>query len=97
MHAQHIANSRNGAYKLVIRTSLDEGTVCLHILLKRPTTNALTNPRSPVGSGAWRIIDGKLYLFYNLGYAEYFEENAKDLVAKADENWPTVEARLIAQ
>ncbi len=46
---------------------------------------------------AWRIIDGKLYLFYDRGYAEYFEKNAKDLVAKADENWPIVEARLATQ
>jgi YHS domain-containing protein len=46
---------------------------------------------------AWRIIDGKLYLFNNLGTAEVFEKNAKEWVATADGHWPTVEARLIAQ
>ena len=46
---------------------------------------------------AWRIIDGKLYLFYDTGYADFFEQNAKEFVDKADGNWPTVEARLLTQ
>ena len=46
---------------------------------------------------AWRIIDGKLYLFYDLGTAEVFEKNAKEWVAKADGHWPTVVARLTTQ
>ena len=41
--------------------------------------------------------DFPLYLFYDSGYAEAFETNAKEWVAKADGNWPTVEARLLAQ
>lgn len=46
---------------------------------------------------AWRIIGGKLYLFYDRGYAEAFEKNAKEWMAKADANWPTVEGRLDTQ
>lgn len=45
---------------------------------------------------AWRIIDGKLYLFYDRGYAQVFEEHAGEWIAKADANWPNVEARLTA-
>jgi YHS domain-containing protein len=46
---------------------------------------------------AWRIIDGKLYLFYDSGYAEVFEKNAGELIEKADSEWPKVEARLMAR
>ncbi len=63
------------------------------ILYADVTTGVTTN----VEPRAWRIIEGKLYLFYDRGYAEAFEKNAKEWVAKADRNWPTVEARLIAQ
>jgi hypothetical protein len=43
---------------------------------------------------AFKIIDGKLYLIYDLGNAEKFAANANDVVPKADENWPVVEAKL---
>jgi len=43
---------------------------------------------------AFKIIDGKLYLVYDQGNAEAFADNAVDLVPKADENWPVVEAKL---
>ena len=46
---------------------------------------------------AWKIIDGKLYLFYNTDYADYFEQNAEELIDGADANWPTVEKRLLSQ
>ncbi len=46
---------------------------------------------------AWRIIDGKLYLFYRKSGAEWFGQNSDEKVAKADANWPTVAARLAAQ
>jgi YHS domain-containing protein len=57
------------------------------------TTGVTTN----VDPEAWRIIDGKLYLFYDKGYAQAFEEHADEWLAKADANWPKVEARLTAQ
>lgn len=56
------------------------------------TTGVTTN----VDPEAWRIIDGKLYLFYDKGYAQAFQENAEEWVAKADANWPKVEGRLAA-
>lgn len=46
---------------------------------------------------AWRIIDSKLYLFYDKGYAAVFEEKAVELVDKADKNWPVVAHRLSEQ
>ena len=46
---------------------------------------------------AWKIIDGKLYLFYQPGYADYFEQNADKMVDKADANWPDVKKRLLTQ
>lgn len=46
---------------------------------------------------AWRIIDGKLYLFYRKSGADWFEQNSDETIAKADANWPKVEARLATQ
>ena len=46
---------------------------------------------------AWRIIDGKLYLSYDKGYAAEFEAKSEELIAKADANWPAVKAELKQQ
>ena len=70
------------------------GGYCAGEILYADVSSGITTNVEP---RAWRIIDGKLYLFYDRGYAEYFEKNAKDLVAKADENWPAVLARLMTQ
>jgi hypothetical protein len=43
---------------------------------------------------AFKIIDGKLYLIYDAGSADYFADNAKDLVPKATASWPKVKAEL---
>ena len=45
---------------------------------------------------AFKIIDGKLYLVYDAGSAAFFADNAKELMPKADENWPKVQAVLEA-
>src|SRR5690242_5683613 len=37
---------------------------------------------------AFKIIDGKLYLVYDVVDADYFKDNAKELVPKGVENWP---------
>ena len=63
------------------------------VLFADVTTGITTN----IDPEAWRIIDGKLYLFYNTGGADMFEGNAKEFVEKADGNWPEVEARLASQ
>jgi YHS domain-containing protein len=46
---------------------------------------------------SWKIIDGKLYLFYQPGYADHFEENAEELIEDAEAHWPGVEKRLLTQ
>lgn len=43
---------------------------------------------------AFKIIDGKLYLIYDAGSADYFADNAKDLVPKATASWPKVASEL---
>ncbi len=43
---------------------------------------------------AWRIINGKLYLSYDKGFATEFEAQPDELVAKAEANWPAVQAQL---
>jgi YHS domain-containing protein len=37
---------------------------------------------------AFKIIDGKLYLIYDVGNADKFAANAQELVPKGDTNWP---------
>ena len=70
------------------------GGYCAAEILYADVSSGITTNVEP---RAWRIIDGKLYLFYDRGYAEIFEKDAKELVAKADGNWPKVEARLMTQ
>lgn len=46
---------------------------------------------------AWRIVNGKLYLSYDKGFATEFEAHADDYLVKADANWPAVQAELKQQ
>ena len=43
---------------------------------------------------AWRIINGKLYLSYDKGFATEFEAHADEYLTKADANWPAVQVEL---
>ena len=70
------------------------GGYCAGEVLQAEVTTGVTTNIDP---RAWRIIDGKLYLFYDRGYAEHFEANAADLLMKADANWPKVQARLASE
>jgi len=45
---------------------------------------------------AWRIIEGKLYLNYDPGSAAELEE-VEGQLAKIEENWPKVRARMLAE
>jgi len=45
---------------------------------------------------AFKIIDGKLYLVYDAMSAQFFKDNAEELLPKANENWPKVQAALEA-
>lgn len=47
---------------------------------------------------AWRIVDGKLYLFFGEGGLEQdWDPNPAAVVAKADANWPAIETKLAAR
>jgi YHS domain-containing protein len=47
---------------------------------------------------AWRIVDGKLYLFFGKGGLEQdWDPHPAAVVAKADANWPAMEAKLVAR
>ncbi len=39
---------------------------------------------------AWTIVNGKLYLNYNLEVRKSWNENQTELIDKANTNWPTV-------
>jgi YHS domain-containing protein len=39
---------------------------------------------------AWRIVDGKLYLNYNLDIQKKWEKDIPGLIAKGNANWPKV-------
>jgi YHS domain-containing protein len=39
---------------------------------------------------AWKIVNGKLYLNYNLDIQKKWEQDVPGLVAKGDSNWPKV-------
>lgn len=43
---------------------------------------------------AFKIIDGKLYLIYDVGNADHFAAHAAENIPKADANWPKVAANL---
>jgi len=43
---------------------------------------------------AFKIIDGKLYLIYDVGNADSFAAHAAEEIPKADANWPKVAANL---
>ncbi|MEM9122316.1 MAG: YHS domain-containing (seleno)protein, partial [Pseudomonadota bacterium] len=38
----------------------------------------------------WKIVDGKLYLNFNEGVQETWEEDIPGFIVKADANWPSV-------
>ena len=47
---------------------------------------------------AWRIVDGKLYLFFGkAGLEQDWDSHPAVVVAKADANWPAIEAKLVAR
>jgi hypothetical protein len=43
---------------------------------------------------AFKIIDGKLYLIYDKGSADWFANNVEEVAPKADANWPKIVADL---
>ena len=47
-----------------------------------------------IDPNAWRIVDGKLYLSYDQGFADEFAANPEEYLSKAESNWPQVKAEL---
>jgi len=43
---------------------------------------------------AWRIVDGKLYLSYDEGFANEFGAHPEEYLSKAEANWSQVKAEL---
>jgi len=43
---------------------------------------------------AWTIVDGKLYLQYAKSGVEQWNQHREEWVARAEENWPEVKARV---
>lgn len=63
------------------------------------STGVAFNERSVnIDPEAWRIVDGKLYLFFGKeGLEEEWDPDPAAVIAKADANWPAVKAKLAAQ
>ncbi len=49
---------------------------------------------SPIDPKAWRIVDGKLYLIYSKALLARWEQDLPTEIARADVNWPRMEANL---
>jgi YHS domain-containing protein len=47
-----------------------------------------------IDPNAFKIIDGKLYLIYDVPHADDFAAHASENVTAADANWPKVKGRL---
>lgn len=46
---------------------------------------------------AWTIVDGKLYLNYNLDVRKAWSEKQAPLIEKANQNWPTVKQSVFKE
>jgi YHS domain-containing protein len=55
---------------------------------------AMEGSSSNIDPEAWRIIDGKLYLSYNQGFAAALDSHPDELLAKADSKWPALHDKL---
>ncbi|MDH3668024.1 MAG: hypothetical protein OEN23_13945 [Paracoccaceae bacterium] len=88
------AENRNAFAADPVAYAPQYGGFCSGEMLYADVSTGITTNIDP---RAWRIIDGKLYLFYDDSYAAVFEENAKEWVAKADGNWAKVQARLLIE
>ncbi len=46
--------------------------------------------KSPTQPETWTIVDDKLYFNYNAEVKKLWNKNQKELIEKANQNWPTV-------
>jgi YHS domain-containing protein len=62
------------------------------------TSSVAANEIFNIDPEAWRIVNSKLYLFgTKAGLEEEWDPNPAAVMAKADANWPALEAKLIAR
>lgn len=50
---------------------------------------------APTEPAQWAIVDGKLYLNFNASVQEKWKADVPGFIARADQNWPELEAGLI--
>ncbi len=48
------------------------------------------NHKAPTDPNAWTIVDGKLYLNYNIDVRELWSKDKPMLIKKANDLWPTI-------
>lgn len=48
------------------------------------------NHKAPTQPDAWTIIDGKLYLNYDLDVRNLWKKDMQQRIAEADKNWPAL-------
>ena len=46
--------------------------------------------KAPTSPDAWTIVNGKLYLNYNIKVKEYWSKNRDERIEKANKNWPDI-------
>jgi len=46
--------------------------------------------KAKTDADAWTIVDGKLYLNYNVEVKKIWSEKQSEFIDKAEQNWPTV-------
>jgi len=51
------------------------------------------NSTADIDPGAWKIVDGKLYLNYSVKIQEKWSQNIPDNIAAGDRNWPGLVGR----
>lgn len=48
--------------------------------------------KAKTDADAWTIVDGKLYLNYNVEVRKIWSEKQNEFIDKANQNWPTVKS-----
>jgi YHS domain-containing protein len=46
--------------------------------------------KAPTSPDAWTIVNGKLYLNYNIKVKEYWSKDRDERIEKANKNWPDI-------
>jgi YHS domain-containing protein len=52
---------------------------------------------APIDPQAWTVLDGKLYLNYDLDVRKEWNKDIPGFIAKADENWPKIPKKTVEQ